>query len=82
MKEEGKEEKERNKVVGWSTEVMEEVRSKREFKDTEEMVQWRSINQEEVDNEWKVLYEKMEEVEEAKKCAFMVSRWKGESSEE
>ena len=38
--------KPKKKVVGWSTEEMEEKTSKRELKDTEEMVQWRSINQE------------------------------------
>ena len=31
------------------------------FKDTEEMVQWRSINQQEVDNMWKKLSEKIAE---------------------
>ena len=48
----------KKKVVGWSTERMEDKTSKREFKDTEERVQWRSINQGGFDNLWK---ETMEE---------------------
>ena len=36
-------------------------RSKREFKDSEELVQWKSINQEEVDHLWKDLFREMEE---------------------
>ena len=55
---EGKEEESKKRVVGWSTERMEDKTSKREFKDTEETVQWRSINQEGFDNLWK---ETMEE---------------------
>ena len=57
--------------------MLEEVTSRREFEDTEEMVQWRSINQEEVDNLWNEMSEKMEEeveekhrVEKAKKGAY------------
>ena len=53
-KEQGqKKEWKKNKVVGWSTEKMEEKGSKQEFNDTEDMVQWRSINQEETDSVWK-----------------------------
>ena len=40
---------------------MEEKTSKREFKDTEDMVQWKSINQEGLDNLWKELCGTMEE---------------------
>ena len=42
---EPKKENKKRKVVGWSTEKMEEKASKHEFKDTEEMVQWKSIAQ-------------------------------------
>ena len=44
------EERKKSKVVGLSTEKMEEKGSKHKLKDTEDMVQWRSIDQEEVDN--------------------------------
>ena len=54
-----KKEKKKSKVVGWSTEKVEAKESKHEFKDTEEMVQWRNINQEEIDNMWKKLSEKI-----------------------
>ena len=40
-----KKEKKQSEVAGWFTEKIEEKASKQEFKDTEEMVQWRSINQ-------------------------------------
>ena len=40
----------KTKVAGWSTEKMDEKASKQECKDAEEMVQWRSINQEEIGN--------------------------------
>ena len=43
------------KVEGLSTEKMEVKASKQELKETEEMVQWRSIKQEEIDNVWKKL---------------------------
>ena len=36
----------KSKLAGRSTEKMEEKARKHDFKDTEEMVQWRSINQE------------------------------------
>ena len=42
---EQKEEK-KSKVEGWSTEKMKRKESQQQFKDTEDMVQWRSINQE------------------------------------
>ena len=48
-KKEATEEKEKN-LAGSSTQIMDEVRSKREVEDSEEMVQWRNINQGEVDN--------------------------------
>ena len=38
-------------MVGWCT----EKERKQEFKDTEVVVQWRSINQGEIDNVWKKL---------------------------
>ena len=46
-------EKEKKKSVGWSAQLLLDVTSKREFKHTEEIVQWRSINQEDVANFWK-----------------------------
>ena len=39
---EAKEEKQKNKVVGWFSKEMEEKRSKREFQDTEEMEEHQS----------------------------------------
>ena len=42
--------KKKSKVVGRCTEKMEEKARKHEFKDTEAMVQWRSINQEGINN--------------------------------
>ena len=57
--------------------MLDEVTSRREFKDTEERVQFRSINQEEVDNLWEELSGQIDEknlekygVDEAKKCAY------------
>ena len=54
-----------------------DVTSKREFKHTEEIVQWRSINQEQVENLWEEVCAKMDEevmekyrVEESKKSAY------------
>ena len=47
---EAKKEKEKKKVVVRSTEKMKEDRSKRDSKDTDETVKWRSIKQEEVEN--------------------------------
>ena len=43
-------EKKKSKVVGWSTAKMEENESKQELKDTKEMVQWKSIDQEGMNN--------------------------------
>ena len=68
--------------------MLEEVKSKREFEDTKEMVQWRSITQKEVDNQWKELCGAMEEEvldnykgDERRVCTeVVVSRWNGESS--
>ena len=48
-------------MVRWSTEMMEEKTSKQEFKNTEEMVQCRNINQEEIDKMWMKLSENVEE---------------------
>ena len=55
---EQKKEKKTSKLVGWSTEKTEEKESKQEFEDAEDMVQWRTINQEEIDSVWKKLSEK------------------------
>ena len=51
----------KEKVVGWSTKVLEEVTSKRDIEEMGEMVQWKSINQEEVHNLWKELCGKIQE---------------------
>ena len=56
-KREPKKEKKKSKVAGWPTENMEEKASTHEFNDTEEMVQWRSLNQEGINNVWKKLSE-------------------------
>ena len=48
-------EKKKSKLVGWSTENMEEKQSNQEFKHSGEMVQWRSIDQEEIDKMWKTM---------------------------
>ena len=48
----------KSKVAGWSTEKMDEKASEHEVKNTEEMVQWRSISQARIDNVWKKLSEK------------------------
>ena len=42
--------------------MLEEVSSRREVEDREEIKQWRTINQEEIDNLWKEFSGKMEEV--------------------
>ena len=57
-----KKEKKQNKVAGWFTEKIEEKASKQEFKDKEEMVQWRSINHEGVNDVRKNCREMVEEV--------------------
>ena len=76
-KKKSKREKEKKKVVGYSTERMKEYRSKREVKDSEEVVQPRSIHQEEVDHFGKELCGKILEevlekykVEDTKKGAY------------
>ena len=48
-------EKKKGKVVGWSTEKMEEKESKQDFEDTEEMVQWKSIDQGVINRKWQTL---------------------------
>ena len=58
---EPRKEKKKSNVVGCSTEKMEETASKQEFSDTEEMVQWRSINQEGTNHVWKQLSETMQQ---------------------
>ena len=79
------EEEAKKKVACWSSEMMEEKTSKYELKDTEEVVQWTSVNQGGVDNLWKELCGQMEEVflekykvEESKKGAH---KGRGESLE-
>ena len=75
---ESKEEKKKEKkVAGWSTKMIKEVASKQEFEDTEEMVQWRSISEEDMHELWTALCRRMEEevlekykAEEAKKRAY------------
>ena len=75
---ESKEEKKKEKkVAGWSTKMTKEVASKKEFEDTEEMVQWRSISEEDIHELWTALCGRMEEevlekynAEEAKKRAY------------
>ena len=52
---------EKKKVKGWSTEEMKDKSREDREKDTEEMVKWRSISQEEMEQCWKRLSEKMEE---------------------
>ena len=49
---EPKKEKKKSEVAGWSSAKMEERTSKHEFKDTEEMVQWRNINQGGINMVW------------------------------
>ena len=39
-------------VAGWSTEKMEQKAHNQLERDTEEMVSWRSINREEIDDIW------------------------------
>ena len=47
--------------MGWSTEEMNDNESSYVVEDTEEMAEWRSINQEEMDRCWKEFAEKLEE---------------------
>ena len=51
----------RKMASGRSTVMLDEAAKRQEFEDTEEMVQWRSINQEDINNFWKEMCEKMEE---------------------
>ena len=41
------------KISSWSTKMLEEVASKQECEDTEEMVHWRNISQEDINELWK-----------------------------
>ena len=49
-KKEQHKEKKQSKVVGWFTEKMEEKERTQEFKDVEDVAQWRSTYQEGIDN--------------------------------
>ena len=73
-------EKKQSMVAGWSTEKMEEKASKQEFKDTEDMVQWRSTNQENIETLRKKVSENIEN-EVLKKYNVEVSK-RGASKEE
>ena len=53
--------KETKKLRGWSTEEMKDKASSPSREDTEEMRTWRDLNQEEMDQCWKKLAERMEE---------------------
>ena len=53
--------KERKKVRGWSTEVVKDKSRSLVEEDTEEMVKWRGLKQEEMDLCWKELAGRMEE---------------------
>ena len=84
-----KKEKEKKKVEGGSTKKIKEDRSIREVKDSEEMVQRRSMNQDEVDNLWKdCAVEWMRKSWRRARSkgprrvstSDVVSRWNGESS--
>ena len=53
---------EKNRMVaGWSTKMLEEVANLQDFEDAEDMVQWRSICQEGINDLRKELCGKMEE---------------------
>ena len=52
---------------------MEEKESKQKFKDTEEMVQWKSIDQGVINKKWKTLSETIEE-EVLEKCKVEVGK--------
>ena len=47
--------------IGWSTEEIKDKPNSLVEEDTEEMKTWRGINQEEMDQCWKKLAERMEE---------------------
>ena len=68
---------EKKKVSGWSMEEMKEDLSVAEKEDAEEVKMWRGLSQDEIDQSWKNLAERMEEellnkyeVEESNKDAF------------
>ena len=68
---------EKKKVKGWPIEEMKNKPSKFREDDTEEMIGWRSVSQEEMDQCWKKLAEKTEEdvldkykVEDSKRGAY------------
>ena len=52
---------EKKKIKGWSTEEMKTKSREDREKDTEKKIEWRSKSQEEMDECWKRLAEKMEE---------------------
>ena len=60
MEEEAGKERKR-KVTGWSTRMLQEVESKQEYEDMDEMTKWKSISQEGVDASWEELSNEMEE---------------------
>ena len=69
--------KEKKKVKGWSAEEMKDKPSSSLEEDTEEMRTWRSLNQEEMNQCWKNLAERMEvevlvkyKVEDSKREAY------------
>ena len=51
----------KRKIKGWSTEEVKNQTRNNMEEDTEEMIEWRSVNQEEMDECWKKLAEKIEE---------------------
>ena len=51
--------KEKKKVKGWSTEEMKDKANSRFKLDTEEMIKWRGLSQEEVEQCWKNLADKL-----------------------
>ena len=55
-------EKKKSKLVGWSPENMEEKQRKLDLGHLEEMVQWRSVDQEGMNQMWKTLSKMKEEV--------------------
>ena len=52
--------REKKKVRGWSTEQMNDKANSLLEEDTEEVTTWRDLNQEEMDQCWKKLAERME----------------------
>ena len=65
------------KVKGWSTEEVKDQANGHQEEDTEEMRTWRGLNQDEMDQCWKKLAERMEEevldkykVEDSKREAY------------